>query len=45
VRFATPAEIADLTAEGDFVLQLHLGALLLAGLQGQLDLSEFAVLR
>jgi ADP-ribose pyrophosphatase len=42
VRFATPAEIADLTAEGDFVLQLHLGALLLAGLQGQLDLSEFA---
>jgi len=42
VRFATPAEIVELTAKGEFVLQLHLGALLLAGLQGHLDLSGFA---
>lgn len=42
VRFATPAEIVDLTAMGEFVLQLHLGAILLAGLGGHLDLSGFA---
>ncbi len=42
VRLVTPAEIADLTAKGEFVLQLHLGALLLAGLHGHLDLSGFA---
>jgi len=42
VRFVTPAEIAELTAQGEFVLQLHLGALLLAGLHGHLDLSAFA---
>jgi hypothetical protein len=32
VWFVTAAEIAQLTAKGEFVLQLHLGALLLAGL-------------
>jgi len=45
VRFATPAEIAGLTQGGEFVLQLHLGAILLAGLHGHLDLSEFAASR
>lgn len=45
VHFATPAEIADLTARGEFVLQLHLGAILLAGLHGHLDLSGFAAPR
>jgi ADP-ribose pyrophosphatase len=42
VRFATPADIARLTQTGEFVLQLHLGAILLAGLHGHLDLSEIA---
>jgi ADP-ribose diphosphatase len=42
VRLVTPAEIVELTAKGEFVLQLHLGALLLAGLHGHLDLSGFA---
>jgi ADP-ribose pyrophosphatase len=42
VRFATPAEIAQLTASGEFALQLHVGALMLAGLRGHLELGAFA---
>ena len=42
VRFVSPAEIADLTQTGEFALLLHLGAILLAGMHGRLDLSGFA---
>ena len=42
VRLVSPAELAKLIRSGDFVLQLHLGALLLAGMGGYLDLGAFA---
>jgi 8-oxo-dGTP pyrophosphatase MutT (NUDIX family) len=42
LRLVSPAELAGLIRSGEFVLQLHLGALLLAGMAGHLDLSAFA---
>ncbi len=42
LRLVSPAELADLIRSGDFVLQLHIGALLLAGLRGYIDLGDFA---
>jgi ADP-ribose pyrophosphatase len=39
LRLVTPAELARLILSSDFVLQLHIGALLLAGLRGHIDLS------
>lgn len=41
-RLVTPAELAGLLRSGEFVLQLHIGALLLAGLRGYIDLAAFA---
>jgi 8-oxo-dGTP pyrophosphatase MutT (NUDIX family) len=40
VRLVTPAELGALIAAGEFVLQLHIGALMLAGLHGHLVLSD-----
>ncbi len=42
LRLATPAELAGLITSGEFVLQLHIGALLLAGLRGHIDLAALA---
>ena len=42
VRLVRPAELADMIRSGEFVLQLHIGALLLAGLRGLIDLTAFA---
>jgi ADP-ribose pyrophosphatase len=39
LRLVSPAELAALIRRGEFVLQLHIGALLLAGLHGHLDLE------
>jgi 8-oxo-dGTP pyrophosphatase MutT (NUDIX family) len=39
VRLVTPHELASLILSGEFVLQLHLGALLLAALRGHLDIA------
>ena len=39
VKLVTPRELAALILDGEFVLQLHIGALLLAGLRGHLDLG------
>jgi 8-oxo-dGTP pyrophosphatase MutT (NUDIX family) len=39
LRLVTPAELAELILSGEFVLQLHIGALLLAGLRGYIDLG------
>ena len=39
LRLVTPAELAGLIRCGEFVLQLHIGAILLAGLRGHLDLG------
>ena len=37
----TPAELAALIASGEFTLQLHIGALMLAGMRGHIDLGAF----
>ena len=39
VRLVTAAELGKLILAGDFTLQLHIGALLLAGLRGFIDLG------
>jgi 8-oxo-dGTP pyrophosphatase MutT (NUDIX family) len=41
-KLVTPAELAELIRSGKFVLQLHIGALLLAGMRGHIDLGAFA---
>ncbi len=41
-KLVTPAELAGLIRSGDFVLQLHIGALMLAGMAGHLDLGVFS---
>lgn len=41
VRLASPGDLGQLIRAGDFVLQLHLGALWLAGMAGYLDLGMF----
>ena len=39
MRLVTPAELARLILSGEFVLQLHIGALLLAALRGYIELG------
>ena len=39
VRLVSPAELGGLIRSGEFVLQLHIGALLLAGMRGHLDME------
>lgn len=41
VRLVSPAELGQLIRSGEFVLQLHIGTILLAGLCGHLDLGAF----
>ena len=41
VRLVSPAELAGLIRSGDFTLQLHIGALMLAGMAGHIDLAAF----
>lgn len=41
MNLVTVAELAELIRAGDFVLQLHLGAILLAGMAGHFDLGAF----
>jgi ADP-ribose pyrophosphatase len=41
----TPAELADMIRRGEFTLQLHIGAILLAGLAGYLDLGTLRTAR
>ena len=41
LRLVSPTELAELIRQGEFVLQLHIGALLLAGTRGFIDLSAF----
>lgn len=45
VKMVTPMELAELILNGEFVLQLHIGALLLAGLRGFIDLRTLKVVR
>jgi len=39
LKLATPQELAELILAGEFVLQLHLGAVLLTGMRGHLNLG------
>lgn len=39
LKLVTLRELAQLIASGEFVLQLHIGALLLAGMRGHIDLK------
>jgi len=41
LKLVTPKELAKLILAGEFILQLHIGALLLAGMRGYLDLGAF----
>jgi ADP-ribose pyrophosphatase len=41
VKLVGPAELADLIRAGTFTLQLHIGALMLAGMRGFIDLAAF----
>jgi hypothetical protein len=41
VKLVTPEELSDLIRAGTFTLQLHIGALLLAGMHGFIDLTAF----
>ena len=42
LRLVTLAELAGLIRSGEFTLQLHIGAILLAGVAGYLDLGAFS---
>jgi ADP-ribose pyrophosphatase len=41
LKLVSPAELGKLILAGEFVLQLHIGALLLAGMHGYIDLTVF----
>jgi ADP-ribose pyrophosphatase len=43
LRLVGPAELAGLILSSEFVLQLHIGALMLAGMRGFLDLGAFGL--
>ncbi len=42
LRLVTPAELAAMIRSGEFALQLHIGALMLAGMAGFIDLGVFS---
>jgi 8-oxo-dGTP pyrophosphatase MutT (NUDIX family) len=42
LRLVTPKNLTELILSGEFVLQLHIGAILLAGLRGYVDLGAFS---
>jgi len=42
-RLVPPAELGRLIHSGEFMLQLHIGALLLAGLRGHLNLAALSI--
>lgn len=43
LRLVMPEELGGLIQSGDFVLQLHIGAILLAGLAGHINLAAFGL--
>jgi ADP-ribose pyrophosphatase len=42
LKLVTPGELAALIRSGEFMSQLHLGAILLAGMRGHIDLTAFS---
>jgi ADP-ribose pyrophosphatase len=45
LKLVSPAQLAEQILGGEFVLQLHIGAVLLAGLRGYIDLGAFQISR
>jgi 8-oxo-dGTP pyrophosphatase MutT (NUDIX family) len=45
LKLVSPAELSEQILGGEFVLQLHIGAVLLAGLHGHIDLDAFQISR
>ena len=45
LKLVSPAQLAEQILAGEFVLQLHIGAVLLAGLRGYIDLGAFQIVR
>src|SRR5262245_61704672 len=45
LKLVSPAQLAEQILGGEFVLQLHIGAVLLAGLHGYIDLGAFQINR
>ena len=43
LMLVNPSQLSKLIADGEFVLLLHIGALLLAGMRGYIDLSVFKI--
>jgi hypothetical protein len=43
LKLVSLAQLGELILAGEFVLQLHIGALLLAGLHGHVELDAFQV--
>jgi 8-oxo-dGTP pyrophosphatase MutT (NUDIX family) len=41
-KLVSPAELAALIRSGEFILQLHIAAILLAGMSGHIDLAPFS---
>src|SRR5664279_5721077 len=41
VKLVTPKELASLILSGEFIMQLHIGAIMLAGLRDHIDLGAF----
>ena len=42
LRLVRPGELVAMIRGGDFVLQLHIGVIMLAGLRGFIDLGAFS---
>ncbi|MEP7029302.1 MAG: NUDIX hydrolase [Pseudolabrys sp.] len=42
LKLVSPAELAGMIRSGEFTLQLHIGAILLAGMRGHIDLGAFS---
>jgi ADP-ribose pyrophosphatase len=43
LKLVSPPQLAEQILTGEFVLQLHIGAVLLAGLRGYIDLGAFQI--
>ena len=45
LTLVSPAQLAELIVAREFILQLHIGAVLLAGLRGYIDLGAFQTIQ
>jgi ADP-ribose pyrophosphatase len=45
LKLVSLAQLTELILAGEFVLQLHIGAILLAGLRGHIDLGTLKIVQ